>query len=342
MAASGAAFAATSNVDVYGSITQEVSKVDATASFGLFSANAKIVSVGDAAYNGSKLGLKGSEDLGGGMSAIWQIESAISTEAASTIGGRNTFVGLKGGFGTVLVGRHDTPEKLSTGANDFFADTSADFNSMIIDTRENDVVAYITPDFNGFHAAVATVAGEQVAVGATRNDLSNALSFALIYKNGPLGVSFAKTTADQGMDLNAGSGTASVSTIWGKVDSTAATNNGDLEINRFGASYAMGDIKVALTHQTVEENAGIDLASTVVGASYTMGPIALKAQYGKANDKTASNQDATQWTVGADYNLSKRTTAYALYSNANLDNAGGVAGLSADVDLMAVGIKHSF
>jgi predicted porin len=342
MAASGSAFAATSNVDVYGSITQEVRTVDATASFGPFAINADNVQVGDTLFNGSKIGLKGSEDLGGGMSAIWQIESGIGTDAATTIGGRNTFVGLKGGLGTVLVGRHDTPEKLSTGANDFFADTSADYNSMIIDTRENDVVAYITPDFNGFHAAIATVAGEQAAVGATRNDLSNALSLTLVYKNGPLGLSYAKTTADQGLDLNGASGATSLPTIWGMVASTAATDAGDLETNRFGASYAMGDIKVALTHQTVEEDNGIDLASTVVGASYTMGPIVLKAQYGKANDKTASNEDATQTTVGVDYNLSKRTTAYALYSKADLDNVGGVAGLSADVDLMALGLKHSF
>ncbi len=340
MAASGAAFAATSNVDVYGTITQEVRTVDATASYGPFSANADAVYVGDPAWNGNKLGLKGSEDLGGGMSALWQIESVISTEAASTIGGRNTFIGLKGGFGTVIVGRHDTPEKMSTGANDFFADTSADFNSMIIDTRENDVVAYITPDFNGFHAAIATVAGEQAAVGATRNNLDDALSVALIYKNGPLGVSYARTTAEQGLVLAAGG--SSLDTIWGVVNPSVATDNGDLEINRFGATYAMGDIKVALTHQTVEEDNGIDLASTVIGASYTMGPIVLKAQYGKANVKSASNDDATQWTVGADYNLSKRTAAYVLYSKADLDNVGGVAGLTADVDVMALGLKHSF
>ncbi len=336
MAASPVAFAATSNVDVYGSITQEIRSQEVTVAFGGYSGAADNVAVGDALFNGSKFGVKGSEDLGGGMSAIWQIESAIGTDATQSIGGRNTFVGLKGGFGSVIVGRHDTPEKLSTGANDFFADTSADFNSMIIDTRENDVVAYITPDFNGFHAAIATVAGE---AAAPRNDMSNALSAALIYKNGPLGVSYARTTADQGLALNAGS---DVPTIWGVVAGTAATDQGDLETNRFGASYAMGDIKVALTHQTVEEKNGIDLASTVVGGSYTMGPIVLKAQYGKANDKTASNQDATQWTVGADYNLSKRTAVYALHSKADLDNAGGVAGLSADLTVTALGLKHSF
>ncbi len=328
-------------MEVYGTIAQEIVNAEVDFAFAGRTAGADVVVVGDAGtFNGSKLGLKGSEDLGGGMSALWQIESIISTDDATTIGGRNTFVGLKGGFGTVIVGRHDTPEKMSTGANDFFADTSADYNSMIIDTRENDVVAYITPDFNGFHAAVATVAGEQVAADATRNDLSNALSYTLVYKNGPLAASFAQTKADQGMALNAGGTT--LTTVWGVVNPSVATDNGDLTLNRFGASYTMGAVKAAVTHQTVKEDNGIDLASTVAGASYTMGPVVLKAQYGKANDKGATNQDATQWTVGADYNLSKRTAVYALYSSVDGDNVGGVAGQDGDLTLTALGLKHSF
>ena len=70
------------------------------------------------------VGFKGSEDLGNGLKGIYQLEFAVDpAEDSMSWGGRNQFVGLAGGFGTVLFGRHDTPLKISTGKLDMFADT---------------------------------------------------------------------------------------------------------------------------------------------------------------------------------------------------------------------------
>jgi predicted porin len=102
--AAPAAMAATSNVDIYGKLHLSVNWYDdnpnESADLGISS-------------NASRFGIKGAEDLGGGLSAIWQIESGVNLdEQTGTLANRNSFVGLKGGFGTVLLGNHDTPLKL--------------------------------------------------------------------------------------------------------------------------------------------------------------------------------------------------------------------------------------
>jgi predicted porin len=72
----------------------------------------------------------------------------------------------------------------------------------------------------------------------------------------------------------------------------------------------------------------------LVNGTYNMGPIALKAQYGKNNNGAAANGDA--WALGADYNLSKRTAAYVVLANGD---TGAVAG---DTSGWNLGVKHSF
>jgi len=132
----------------------------------------------------NRVGVKGSEDLGGGLKAIYQIELGINptdtnnnlVNNADTISMRNTFVGLAGGFGTVLMGRHDTPLKISTGKLDFFADTLADMNATVgfHDLRADNAVAYISPSFSGFTLAAAIVpAGGGTALGTTNTQSDN-------------------------------------------------------------------------------------------------------------------------------------------------------------------------
>ena len=153
------AFAATSNVDVYGLMSIAIEDTDAT------NVTPGVIS------NTSRVGLKGSEDLGGGLKALWQIESGLDGNGTAigntTVGNRNTFIGLSGGFGTVVAGRHDTPYKLGTGPLDPFADTIADYNLGRLngvqllfnshDARSPQALAYISPTWSGFHFAAAVV-----------------------------------------------------------------------------------------------------------------------------------------------------------------------------------------
>lgn len=321
--AAPAAFAATGNVDIYGILDASVNHIDVDIE-GV--ANFDQWSVGENYGNsGSRLGFKGTEDLGGGLKALWQVESTISVDSTSSVGNRNTFVGVGGGFGTVLIGRHDTPEKISTGAMDFFADQTGDYNSnlTIIDTREQNVIAYISPSFSGLTLAAATVAGEGTN-GGKNDGLMDHYSLAAMYANGPLAVSLAHTMISEGYNLG------TLSAMGQPLAAVGATTD-DHDIWRLGVSYTMGDIKVAAVYQDISGD-NIDSAGWTLGAAYTMGPIVLKAQYNSREDVLEG------WTLGADYNLSKRTKAYLNYTK-QAEESGNV-----DIDLSALsaGVRHSF
>lgn len=298
-----AAFAASANVDVYGIMNIAIQDTDVS------NVDMEVVD------NVSRIGMKGTEDLGGGLKAVWQIESAIGDGVngvgTASIGGRNTFIGLAGDFGTFVMGRHDTPYKLGTGPLDIFGDTIADYNtgrldgvqliSNTHDHRDPQAIAYISPTWSGFHFAVAGVAAN--ANGIDSGDTVDAWSATGVYVNGPLFASLSYQTVD-----------LLSSDAW-----------------KLGASYAFGDTTVGFVYEDVEQT-GADRDSWLLNVKHAMGPITLKAQYGQV-DNGGADQD--QLAVGADYALSKRTTAYFVYGKGDNDAGSDVSGWN-------LGIKHSF
>lgn len=309
------AFAATSNVDIYGALGISIEDTNASA---------KDMQVTD---RQSRIGFKGAEDLGGGLKAIWQIEQAISASAGGQdgVGGgafanRNSFVGLSGGFGTVLMGKHDTPYKLATaGKLDVFADTMGDVNavgnmavggagrsnatqliSTAHDVRVGNAVAYVSPNFGGLSFLGAVVLTNADA-GANSTD---AVSLSVGYDNGPLYL----TGAYQ--------------------DLTDAS-----EAMKFGVGYKFGSFKVGAVYEDIDNDTTADRDSWYVNGSYAMGAITLKAQYGELDNAGAA--DATKLTLGADYSLSKRTNVYALYDTNDTDGLSKLNG-------WAMGMRHSF
>jgi predicted porin len=164
----------------------------------------------------NRIGVKGSEDLGNGLKAIYQVELGLNLSAkdnnipsgSNGISYRNSFIGLAGNWGTFLVGRHDTPLKISTGKLDQFSDTMADYNGTVgfDDIRADNVIAYISPSFSGFSFAGAVVAGGGATAGAGANinedSLAGAFSLAAIYNNGPFYASAAYESLDKDMFMN--------------------------------------------------------------------------------------------------------------------------------------------
>jgi len=321
--AAPAAFAATANVDVYGILDVSANNIDVKIGS---STSADAWQVGEnGGTSGSRLGFKGSEDLGNGLKAIWQIESTISVDSTNSIGGRNTFVGLSGGFGTVLAGRHDTPEKISTGAMDMFADNTGDYNSTftIIDTREQNVIAYMSPAMSGLTLMGAIVAGET----SSNDSLMDHYSVAATYNNGPLSLAGGYTNISKGYVLSDVKVFGSSLTGFGP---NGFTTTSDHDIFRVGASYTLGDLKLAAVYQDVDGD-DVDGAGYTVGAAYTMGPIVLKGQWNSREDVLEG------WTVGADYNLSKRTKAYVTYTDQEAESGSDV-----EISVFTVGVRHSF
>lgn len=296
------AFAATSNVDVYGVMNIAIEDTNVS------NVDPSIVD------NVSRIGFKGAEDLGGGMKAVWQIESGIDVTAGnSTLASRNSFIGLAGGFGTVLMGRHDTPYKLGTGKLDIFGDTIGDYNTGRLDGvqlinnthdhRNGQALAYISPTFSGFHVAVAAVMAN-TAANIDNGDTFDATSITGVYENGPL---FASLSWQDAKVL-------------------------DSEALKLGVGYAFGDTKVGFVWEDIDNGAGTDRDSWLLNVAHAMGPITLKAQYGQAD---VGNADQDALMVGVDYALSKRTTAYFVYGNGDNDAGDDVSGWN-------LGVKHSF
>ena len=305
----------------------------------------------------SRLGFKGSEDLGDGMKAVYQIEQQVDE---ATMGSRNTFVGLAGGFGTLVMGRHDTPYKISTGSLDIFGDTIADYNMVIgrymtntgtgatdtrFDERAPQTVAYITPDFGGFHAAIARVSAKQnEAAGAAE---SEAWSLAGIYKNGPLFASLAYQRVDDGNNAFAG---LRIGTGGG----TTATDESDAW--KLGLGYSFGDGKIGFVYEEIEgEAANTDKKGYLVNYAHNFGNNTFKIAYGVNDDiGNVANSGSDMLALGLDHSFSKRTKVYAIYATMDNDSgaayglnggdglgaAGGVQGR--DVDALSFGIIHKF
>ncbi len=344
--AAPAAFAATANVDVYGIMNIAVEDLSDRNGAG------DGLNVVD---NFSRIGFKGSEDLGGGLKALWQIESQISNggqdgvggaaNASDSIGNRNTFIGLSGSFGTALVGRHDTPYKISTLKYDIFGDTIADYNlgrldgvSLIDgahDHRSPDAIAYISPTWSGLHFAAAIVSTNVEGAQLDADKQVDAMSLAVMYANGPLTIDVGYQDVDQ---VN--------STAW-----------------KIGAGYTFGDLKLGAVYEDVSDRvtgtgdtddlvagkkrgkgSGLDRDSWMVNAAYNMGAITLKGMYGQATVERAAASDLDQdlWAIGADYALSKRTTAYIVYGSGDNDMPSNTAGDKDDQSGWTVGMKHSF
>lgn len=323
-----AAFAATANVDIYGILDGSVSLVEVKAGGVTLVDNVQTGNVGN--VDASRFGIKGAEDLGGGLKAIWQVESKLDVDNATSIGERNTFVGLSGGFGTVVIGRHDTPEKMSTGKLDLFADSVGDYNlsGTILDTREKNVLAYISPKFSGLTVSAAAFAGEDVGATPANDGIADHYSLAATYENGPLYIGAGYTSVSAGYQLSA-------LKIGGGTLDAAYTLLDDADTWRIGAGYSFGNLKLAAVYQSIELgtlDGGDDSDGYSLGAAYTMGNIVLKGQYMSREDMLEG------YAIGADYNLSKRTKAYVTYTDLSEENSAD----DVDVSIASVGVRHSF
>ena len=346
--AAPAAFADTSNVTLYGKADLSYDFISTGDSVTPVAAG---VNKGNVSSNVSKFGIKGSEDLGDGLSAVWQIEQQVNMDnTGGTFGTRNTFLGLKSNdMGTVLMGRHDTPYKISTRALDIFGDSIADNRSLLggvsgrtaaasFDGRQPDVIAYISPALSGFTGAIAYVNLNEAAVTAAAPK-ANALSLAGMYSAAP----FYASLAYEEHILN-------TVVVGGKEKAT-----------KLGLGYKMDAFKVNFAYEKTSDNLTLGTGANRFGHSayYLAGQYnftsidAVKLAYGKSNQIGAlASSSANQFSLGYDHNLSKRTKLYAIYSR--ISNQTGAAnsfsqttaisanGVGASPSVLSLGMSHTF
>lgn len=255
----------------------------------------------------SRFGIKGSTELNDGMSATYGLEYGldmdgdnggsaaaggnVGTAGSLALGARNTFVGLKGGFGEVRLGRHDTPAKLATAGLDVFADTYADMANIInADAhRINNVVAYINK-FGpvGFAAATST--------GAGVDGTSEANSVMANYSTGPFYAGLGYTDVDGGSVAGAG---------------VSAAEHINLGLGyKAEAGHAVNFVMENSMGATDVEDDAMMLSGVA-----KMGAVSFKAAVGQSERSGAaagSNGKEEMTAIGFDYGLGKKTSVYIL------------------------------
>lgn len=304
VAATGAAFAQ-SSVTLYG-----------VADIGITDTNApgtKLKLDSSATMNNgtSRWGIRGTEDLGGGLKAGFNFEAGLSLDNGVTgqSGGnyfsRAAYMTLAGGFGELSLGRRLNPAYYTwagwelTGSANYSAVLSQ-FGGVLNGIRNNDLVMYTSPSFNGFTVQFGHVLKGDAGVGAI-NDLS------LRYAQGPLSVAF---------DYN-------------KQSNVPGSNK------HLGASYDFGGFKLA---GAIIDPKG-DSKGFSIGGSTKLGMVDLTLDI--ARDTDAKDTD---FLLEAKYPLSKRTFAYAAYlrDGKKKDGAFKAATAGKNVGGFGLGIRHNF
>ena len=272
----------------------------------------------------SRLGIKGSEDLGNGLKAVYKMEFGLNMDGGSANAGlssRNQYVGLAGGFGTILLGTHDTPLKMSQ-PSDLFNDGLADNGKVVNvlasggEVRADNVIAYVSPSFSGVKVVAATIAGNSTdgATGAEagtagdESQIANAYSIAAMYGSTKKGLYLA-----------------------------AAYNGGDMftdaEEMRLSAQYKTGGLVANAMYET-QENVG---SAIVASAGYKIGKMMPKIKWADTSESDNSGVDGTATSLGLDYSLGKKTKAYVEYTMFDKDFTGGDSLAST-----AIGLQHKF
>ena len=412
--ASAGAFAQ-SNVTIYGVADGSFEAVSANgASSGTgYASRARI------ATNSSLIGFKGTEDLGNGLKAMFQVENQISLDGPSgtttnsqSMGNgwntRDTFVGLSGGFGAVLAGYVSTPQRSTAAKYDLMPGATGSGSSLNMIGRVNlggvtqgalgttnnfgastavgggqnvtnnvgtifrsQALAYVTPVFNGFNGVIAYVPNENrdnTATGTGYKRNQNGWNAAANYANGPINVSLAYLKLN---DIGA------ISAIGG----AGSPFSGDESHSNWllGASYDFSpSTKVSFMYDNYKGKLGLTAGGEAevkrnayyLAGKQSFGTNDIVLVYMKNSDNKVGglggnfgNTGAQAWSLRLAHNFSKRTQAYAIYtqikneSNAVYDfngidavapapagTGGGVGTLNAGADprVLGVGVRHSF
>lgn len=312
--------------------------------------------VGGAA-SASRIGFRGNEDLGNGMTALFTLETGVrldtgALDAANTLFNRQAFVGLKTRAGTVTLGRQYTPwhNTLAQVADPFatgYAGTSKNlFPDSGTNVRTSNTIVYSAPATAGFTGQLAYSLGEQAGSSKAGRQVGAAVG----YSAGPLNVSLAYNNKNN--QVAAAPGVPPVNRGSGRNTMLAA--NYDFKVVRVYAAFNVdkGFNSAPLPNTGnpfggVAPTASIDGNEILLGLSAPVGTGTVLASMMRKDDKTAFNQDARAWGIGYLYPLSKRTNVYTAYGKVNNRNGAGYtvnnnSETGTGDSAFNLGLRHSF
>ncbi len=255
--------------------------------------------------NASRLGFKGDYKINDNLMVVYKAEFEVDLDGDGDVWkARNQYVGLKGGFGEVLLGKNDSMLKQSQGKTDLFSDLEGDIKRLWKgENRLSNTLSYKSPKFSGFQLG-ATYVAEQEAEG------DDAFSIAAFYGDKKLKKS--KIFASVAMDSEVKGYDTVRATVQGKISG----------------------ITLGLMVQNQENiDTGAEMDGIMVSAKYNVGAATLKGQYQLADHK--EGDDRSGITAGVDYKLANSTKLYAFYTSFDMDTGN-------DEDYLAAGIQYKF
>ena len=271
--------------------------------------------------NASRLGVKGNNKISDGLEIVYQAEFGVCIDSGDckgqTFKQRNIFVGIKGDFGMVWAGKHDSPTKVAAKRVDLFNDLEGDIKNVFEgENRLSNVVAYTSPVISGFSATLVMMPAEGEDIDQDGRDdtgLNDGISYSVSYSRDKLYLAIA---GDQDIDSQ--------------------------DLMRVIAQYQIEALKLGFIYQQNEDNLGTkDESGYFVSAAYKMdGNITLKAQYGAIEGDGDGDGDEEQtMSLGADYKLAKNTKLFMFYT----DNTDSKVGLTDDqFRAFGIGMEHKF
>ena len=291
---------AQSSVTLYGTVDVVVHKDKDQAT--------KLTSGG---LSASHLGFKGTEDLGGGLSAVFKLEGGLAVDTGTPDAlkfNRESYVGLASGFGEIRFG------KSWTAYDDILYSTSPAFGSVFSSTdiwrafqlynsNPNNGIKYLSPTLGGVSGALTANLREG---GTARTS-----SFSVKYEGGPVYAGFAYQVDKEG--------------------------SAETKFTIVNGSYDLGVAKLMAAVARVSVGGGTDTDEMTLGADFPLGS-ALTLSAGVASSKPDGDETARSANLGFSYALSKRTTAYG---GVRKDNDAATAAGGVDTRY-GIGIRHTF
>jgi len=305
--------------------------------------------------------IRGSEDIGGGLRGIFQIETNPDFVTGGTLStGGNNFLGLTGNFGEVRLGRLNSaflqnwlivnPLGTNLGSGWGAAGVVTRYVGVATPTRFNNAIEYQSPVFNGIRVRLMYVPEDTTPTTTVRPGVIDA---GLVFAQGPITAMLSLQQTEASRNL------AGAASLIGAGPAEAGNTGVESTLWMLGARYTMG--ATAFSAGYLQEQIDVsgaeraDITGWTLGVRHTMGPWAFLAAYTKTEDDATNRvltgpaalihsaagvatvgtgADRSVLGLGVDYSFSKRTALYGRFENRDL-------GL-AEVQTIAVGVRHTF
>jgi predicted porin len=349
LAAAGTA-SAQSSVTLFGIVDATIQRVNN-------SSGPSVTRLTNSGYNSSRLGFRGTEDLGGGASASFWLEAGLSNDdgqgaasnannqaVASTAAtvrpgtqgltfNRRSTVSLAGNWGEVRLGRDYTPQFWNLTVFDPFgtngAGTTQTLNSIITGStsvRASNSVGYFLPgNLGGFYGQYQHYLGENIS--GTPND-GTGDGLRLGWANGPINVAAAAS----------------------RTNNTIAGADAKIKQNNVGGQWDFG-VAQLIGHYSWDSVGSTDARGWLLGGLWGIGAGQIRLAYSEYKVKLGAQPKSAKWALGYVHNLSKRTALYVTFADVKNSNgaaasavpgAAGAPGVNQKSDAWDLGIRHSF